>query len=107
MAGSDLEQASEDYVAYDLSSETITMPVQNKTVAEHNAVVTWIEELGQNFAVYIENGITYKIGMEDLQSLEKKLGVVRDNAIAGCAFWKAELESPEVWDLIAEVVNGL
>ncbi len=106
-AGSDLEQASDDYVDYDLKSEAISMPTQNATVAAHNAVVTWIEELGQNFAVYIEDGITYKIWMEDLSSLEKKLGVVKDNAIAGCAFWKAKLEVPEVWDLIAEVVDSL
>ena len=101
-APSEMEQASETYIPYNLTSQTLGMALQNQTVAAHNAVVSWIEELGQNFAVYIEDGITYKIWMEDKDSLEKKLEVVTENQIGGGAFWKSEFEIPEVWGLIAE-----
>ena len=76
------------------------MATQNITVIERGAEVTWLEDLGQNYAQYQEGNSTYKIWMEDAASLEKKLEVVKENGIAGGAFWKAELETPDVWDVI-------
>ena len=99
-APSEKDLASEDYVPYDLSSQILTMGTQNLTIASHGAEVRWLEELGQNYAEYQEGNNTFKIWMEDGASLERKLQVVKENNIAGGAFWKAELETPDVWDVI-------
>ena len=99
-APSEEELASPDYVPYDLSSQVLTMATQNITVIERGAEVTWLEDLGQNYAQYQEGNSTYKIWMEDAASLEKKLEVVKESGIAGGAFWKAELETADVWDVI-------
>jgi spore germination protein YaaH len=63
--------------------------------------ITWLEDVGQNYAQYDKDGVTYKIWLEDAQSLDKKLQVMEDNSLAGGAFWKAGMETADVWDTIA------
>ena len=48
---------------------------------------------------------TYKIWLEDLQSLEEKLKVIKNNSLAGVAEWSLGQESSGVWDLILQYVN--
>ena len=45
--------------------------------------------------------------MEDAKSIEKKLEVMTDNKLAGAAFWKAGLETADVWDVIVAAMQKL
>ena len=45
--------------------------------------------------------MTYKIWLEDAQSLDLKLKVMKELNLAGAAFWKAGMETADVWDTIA------
>lgn len=74
-------------------------------LAQNNATETWSDELGQNYAEFYTGSIYYQIWVEDLSSLELKLGVCSDNSLAGAAFWKSGQELPEVWNLINEYVK--
>ena len=102
---SDLEMASEDYIPYELSSNAVGMELQNAEIARHNAEPVWIPELGQNFASWVEEGNTYKVWMEDEASLTGRLTLLKENNLAGGAFWKAGLEIASVWDIIAEYLQ--
>ena len=47
----------------------------------------------------------YKIWLEDTQSLEEKLKVIKENQLAGVAEWSLGMEGSGVWDLILQYVN--
>ena len=52
-----------------------------------------------------DNGSTYRIWLEDASSLEVKLGLMKDNNLAGTAAWKLGFETSDIWDLIQKYVN--
>ena len=65
----------------------------------------WLEDCGQNYAEWVYENKIYKIWLEDAQSLEKKLQVMKDLNLAGAAFWKSGMETADVWDTIASYIK--
>ena len=49
--------------------------------------------------------MTYKVWLEDAQSLEKKLQVLQSLNLAGGAFWKSGMETADVWDTINSYIE--
>lgn len=98
--GDSAESAAEDYVGYDLSSEAVSMAEARTRVDANEAPINWLEDCGQNYAEYEKDGVTYKVWLEDAQSLEKKLQVMQELKLAGGAFWKSGMETADVWDTI-------
>ena len=104
-AGDSAESASEDYVNYDLSSEAVSMAEARSRIDANGAQITWLEDCGQNYAQYEQNGVTYKIWLEDAKSLDLKLQVMKELDLAGAAFWKAGMETADVWETITSYLN--
>lgn len=104
-AGDSVEAASDDYVGYDTTSQALGMDDVQSLLTTNGAVASWSEESGQNYAEYVNSGVTYKVWIEDAASLEKKLQVLKENNLAGAAFWKLGLENAGVWDTIIKYVN--
>lgn len=65
----------------------------------------WDDTTKQNYAEWEADGGTYKIWLEDTQSLEEKLKVIKANNLAGVAEWCLGMEGSGVWDLILQYVN--
>ena len=65
----------------------------------------WDDTTKQNYAEWEADGGTYKIWLEDSQSLEEKLKVIKANNLAGVAEWCLGMEGSGVWDLILQYVN--
>ena len=49
--------------------------------------------------------MTYKVWLDDAQSLEKKLQVMQELNLAGGAFWKSGMETADVWDTINSYIK--
>lgn len=103
--GDSAEAAADDYVGYELSSETASMAEARKRIDANGAQITWLDDCGQNYAQYEVDGVIYKIWLEDAQSLDLKLQVMKKENLAGAAFWKAGMETADVWDTIASYLN--
>ena len=103
--GDSAEASSEDYVGYELSSEAVSMAEARSRIDANGAQITWLEDCGQNYSQYKADGVTYKVWLEDAQSLEKKLQVMKDLNLAGAAFWKSGMETADVWDTIASYIE--
>lgn len=103
--GDSAEAAADDYVGYELSSEAVSMAEARSRIDANGAQITWLEDCGQNYAQYESEGVTYKVWLEDAQSLDRKLQVMRDLDLAGAAFWKAGMETANVWDTIASYIK--
>ena len=65
----------------------------------------WDDAAKQNYAQWEADGGVYKIWLEDDQSLEEKLKVIKANNLAGVAEWSLGMEDSGVWDLILQYVN--
>lgn len=103
--GDSAESASEDYVPYELSSEAVGMDTVTKRLELNGATASWSEADGQNYAEYVNDGVTYKVWIEDAASLEKKLQVMKSNKLAGASFWKLGFETDSIWDTIIKYTN--
>ena len=88
-----------------LSSEALTMNGA-KDVLERNGVkAEWDAETGQNYAEYQKDGITYKIWMEDVDSLHERLKVIAGANVAGVAGWRLGFETKEIWPIMDAYMN--
>ena len=101
------EQAGTEAASYPnkVTSSAYGMTEAAQVVADAGAQTQWDEETMQNYAVWEADGGTYKIWLEDDQSLEEKLKVIKSNNLAGVAEWSLGMEDSGVWDLILQYVN--
>ena len=88
------------YGRYALSSTAAGMTVAADLLAEHGVTPVWLEEEQQYYGEYEEGGRLIRIWLEDVRSIEVKMQAVKENRIAGAAFWKLGLEDLAVWDVI-------
>lgn len=88
-----------------VKSFTLTMAEAESNAARTGAEMFWLEDLGQHYYSYVENGKTYKVWVENGASLERKLNLVAKYGIAGMAGWRKGHEKSEVWEVINRVVN--
>ena len=101
------EQAGTEAASYPnkVTSSAYGMTEAAQVVADAGAQTQWEEETMQNYAEWEADGGTYKIWLEDDQSLEEKLKVIKSNNLAGVAEWSLGMEDSGVWDLILQYVN--
>ena len=103
--GTAAEGESDTTTDYDLSSYAASMSEVQKLLKANGVEPVWLEDVGQNYAEYENNGVFYKIWIEDSTSLEKKLSVMTSYDLAGGAFWKLGMEDSSVWDTIIKYIN--
>lgn len=104
-AGEDVESAAEDYLPYTFTCTEEGMQTVENRYTENGAQAVWSEEDGQMVAEYEKDGKTYKMWVENEKSLEEKLKVMKQNNLAGAAYWKLGLERASAWDTIIKYVN--
>lgn len=104
-SGEDVQSASEDYVPYTFTCSEEGMQTTEDICTGNGAKMVWSEEDGQYVAEYESEGKRHKVWMENEESLEQKLKVMKENNLAGAAYWKLGLERPAAWDTIIKYVN--
>lgn len=102
---SEAEAASEDYVPYTVNSTAVGMNEAENRVSVNGAEKIWSEADGQYYAEYQNGGNTYKIWLEDENSMELRLQLMKDKSLAGASFWKLGLEKSSIWDIIIKYIN--
>lgn len=88
-----------------VTSSAYGMDEAARVVEDAGVQAQWDSETMQNYAQWEADGGTYKIWLEDNQSLEEKLKVIKSNDLAGVAEWSLGMENSSVWDLILQYVN--
>lgn len=102
------EQKGSEAGLYEMkvTSEALGMSAAMKRVNSAEASVVWDDTTKQNYAEWEgADGATYKIWLEDAQSLEVKLQLIKDYGLAGTAAWKLGFETSDIWELILKYVN--
>ncbi len=66
---------------------------------------TWDEDTKQYYIEYQQDGATYKMWIEDEESIKAKLDLVNNYNLAGAAYWSKDRESNTIWGVIAEELD--
>ena len=88
-----------------LTSEAVGMELAEEFVDNHNIEVRWDEVTCQNYGEIQEGGTFYQVWLEDEQSIEAKLNIMKKYNIAGVAAWKLGFEKASIWDVIGDYLN--
>ncbi len=89
-----------------MTSSTLGMAAAQQFVSDHGQTPVWDETTQQHVVDFTEGSTHYQMWLEDADSIRSKLGVMQTEGIAGVAEWKLTQETSDVWDVIAEYVNG-
>ncbi|MBQ6359753.1 MAG: glycosyl hydrolase family 18 [Lachnospiraceae bacterium] len=85
-----------------LTSEALGMDGAAQYVKNYNMEVSWQEELGQNVASAKDGETVYQIWLEDNESQDARIRLIRANELKGIAFWKLGMDGSSVWDVIGK-----
>lgn len=85
-----------------LDSWSFSMHRAADIIIDNDAEIYWDETAGQHVARYHKNGLTYKMWLENEESVRRRLELVHTYDLAGIAAWRRGLETPDIWDLIEE-----
>lgn len=88
-----------------VSSEVMGMDQAADYVANHGVETFWDKEASQNYGEVYTDNATYKVWIEDEQSIEEKMKLIQQYELAGVAEWKLGFERADVWDIISKYVS--
>lgn len=88
-----------------VTSEVLGMDGAENYAKENQMTENWDASLGQNVATVETADARYTIWMEDEQSIEEKLKVIKSADLAGVAEWKLGFERADVWSLISDYIG--
>jgi len=88
-----------------LSSEALSMSNAKDVLERNGAEAEWDAQTGQNYAEYSKDGITYKIWLEDVDSLHERMKVISGADVAGVAAWRLGFEKQGIWPIMDAYMN--
>jgi spore germination protein YaaH len=88
-----------------VTSEAIGMSGGMDTLKNNGVEPEWDKEAGQYYGEYQKEDATYKIWLEEDESIETKLKLIDQADLAGIACWKLGLEKESVWNVIQKYIN--
>lgn len=88
-----------------VDSQAVGMELANQYLQTHNLTPQWDEETCQNYAEYQNGDSLYQVWLEDAESIQVKLNVMKNHNIAGVAAWKLGFETADIWDVILNYIE--
>lgn len=65
----------------------------------------WDENLKQYYVEYEQSGYTYKMWIEDEESIKAKFDIMNKYNLAGAAYWQKDFESANIWNIVKEEIS--
>lgn len=90
---------------YMISFQNLGLTSAKKWMQENISDPVWLEDCGQWYGETVKDTITYKMWLEDGDSIEQKLTLLQEYKLGGMAFWSSELDNSEIWDRIIKYIN--
>ncbi len=99
------ESDTDEYVPNVVTSKAYGMDAIDKILEANGAEKTWDETTGQYYAEYTADGSTYKVWLEEEESIALKAALIKEYNLAGISAWKLGFERQDIWDIILKYVN--
>ena len=90
----------------EVTSEALGMEAAAEFISNYNVPTVWDEETCQNYGEIEMSGTLYQVWLEDAQSIETKLTVMKNLNVGGVAAWQLGLEDKSIWDVIDAFVKS-
>lgn len=84
-----------------VTDDYVTLANQAELVAKLGGGAVWDETTCQNYLEKDMGGTLYQMWLEDADSIQVKLNVMKANNIGGVAVWRLGYEDPSIWNLIS------
>ena len=84
----------------EVSSKALGIEAAKNWIAKNRVELYWQEELGQYYGELLTPSELSYLWLEEENSLELKMSLIRDYDLAGVACWKLGLEDDAAWDVI-------
>lgn len=88
-----------------VSSKAYSMDYAKGLMDDNNVEMVWLEDIGQYYGEYVEDGATYKMWLEDVRSIEERMKIAAKYDVGGLAAWKIGLENNGVWEIISNYMK--
>ncbi len=88
-----------------VKSAAFGMERAQEIIQEKNLNLIWDDTAKQYYAGWIEDGTLKKIWFEEARSIEAKASLYKDLDLAGIAAWRRGFETPDIWDVLYEVME--
>lgn len=88
-----------------VTSEAIGMDEEDVKVQNNNAEKVWNETCKQYYVEFDYDGSTYQMWMEEENSIEEKMKLIKQYDLAGVSSWRLGYERSSIWDVILKYVN--
>ncbi|MBQ0028363.1 MAG: chitinase [Lachnospiraceae bacterium] len=89
-----------------VTSDALGMDAAANFIKEYNIETTWDADACQNYGEKEMNGTLYQVWLEDAQSIETKLNVMKTFGVAGVAEWQLGQENKAIWDIFDVYVRS-
>ena len=74
-------------------------------ITDNNITPVWDEDAGQNYAEVKKGELTYKLWIEDKDSMKKRVELINKYNLAGISAWRKGLETEDVWQTITSNIK--
>lgn len=89
-----------------VTSDALGMYAAENFVKEYNIEISWDSETCQNYGEKEMNGTLYQVWLEDAESIETKLNVMKTFGVAGVAAWQLGQEDSDIWAIMDAYVKS-
>lgn len=87
-----------------ITSNVVSMKYIDSKIPS-NVERKWNEDLKQYYVEYEQNGTTYKMWLEEEESIKAKFALMKEYNLAGAAYWQKDFEKASIWDVVAEEIK--
>jgi len=88
-----------------ISSSAVGMETSQRLAAKSGVKKEFLEDVGQNYVQYTEDGAIQRIWLEDAESLKRRVALVGKYELAGIASWARNFASAQAWEVLQTVNN--
>lgn len=90
----------------EVTSEALGMEAAQNFISKYEVPVIWDEKTCQNYGEIQMGSTLYQVWLEDAQSIETKLTIMKNNGLGGVAAWKLGFEDKAIWDVLDAFVRS-
>jgi len=84
-----------------VADDFLTYANQDAFIEKVGVKPIWDEVSCQNYAEWVDHGVTRKLWLEDSDSISVKMSAMSMKDLAGIAAWQLSYGTPEIWELIS------
>lgn len=83
-----------------IGTKIYTMKDCQNFIKNNGITTVWDEDAGQNYAEYTSGNITYKLWLEDSDSVKRRTEIVNKYNLAGITGWRKGFETSDIFEVI-------